>query len=479
MLRLHIRRGGAAFHRERVYSLNIIIAGAGKVGLTLAGRLSGEGHSVTVVDVSRQALDRAANQLDVMCVQGNGSTRSTLLEAGAEGADVVIAATNSDENNLLCCHCAHLLGAGCTVARVRSVDYAGDLDYLKADLGIDLLVNPELATAREISRLLRFPGAAAVDTFARGRVEIVAFHVQPGDFVSGRSLAALASRLQDLPLLFCAVERGEQVVIPDGSFILSPGDQAYLAGTPAGISQFFKLLGRHQHKLRSAFIIGGGRVAYYLLAILERLGMSCKVVERSEGRCRELAQRFPRSLVILGDGTDPELLEEEHLASSDAFVALTDRDEDNLIISLYAHQCGVPKVVAKSSRHNYTAIARSAGVESVVSPKLITADQILRLVRGIQNSKGSAMTALYRIADGRAEAMEFVADRSTRNLGQPLRALKLRRGVLIAVIVRAGKVIIPEGSTCLLEGDTVILVARDSGILDLNDIYADAFGTGG
>lgn len=459
--------------------MNIIIAGAGKVGFTLAEHLSQEGHSVTVVDVSQTALDRASNQLDVMCVKGNSSTRSTLLEAGADSADVVIAATNSDENNLLCCHCAHLMGVGCTVARVRNADYAGDLDYLKADLGIDLLVNPELATAEEISRLLRFPGAAAVDTFARGRVEIVAFHVQPTDFVADRSLASLGHKLQNLPLLFCAVERGDQVVIPDGAFTLRQGDKAYLAGTPAGISQFFKLLGRHQHKLRSAFILGGGRVSYYLLAILERLGMSCKVVEKNEARCRELAERFPRSLIIHGDGTDPELLGEEHLAASDAFVALTDRDEDNLIISLYAHQCGVTKVVAKSSRQNYAAIARSAGVESVVSPKLTTVDQILRLVRGIQNSKGNAMTALYRIAGGRAEAMEFQVGQSTRNLGVPLRQLQLRRGVLIAVVVRGSKVIIPEGSTCLEKDDTVILVARDSGILDLNDIYADPFGTEG
>ena len=449
------------------------------MGATVAQHLAAEHHNITVVDISEDTLSRISNQLDVMCIKGSCVSRTVLEDAGAADADFVVAATSSDEINLLCGHTAKRLGVPNTVARVRNADYAGDLDYLKADLGIDLLVNPELATAEEISRLLRFPGAAAVDTFARGRVEIVAFHVQPTDFVADRSLASLGHKLQNLPLLFCAVERGDQVVIPDGAFTLRQGDKAYLAGTPAGISQFFKLLGRHQHKLRSAFILGGGRVSYYLLAILERLGMSCKVVEKNEARCRELAERFPRSLIIHGDGTDPELLGEEHLAASDAFVALTDRDEDNLIISLYAHQCGVPKVVAKSSRQNYSAIARSAGVESVVSPKTATADQILRLIRGIQNSKGTVMTALYRIAEGKAEAMEFLVNDSTRNLGIPLRQLRLRRGVLIAVVVRGSKVIIPEGSTCLEKGDTVILVARDSGILDLNDIYADSFGTGG
>lgn len=458
--------------------MNLILVGAGKVGLTLAEHLSREGHNITVVDTAQAALERAGNHLDVLCIKGNGASRPVLLEAGAQSADVVIAATNSDENNLLCCHCAHRLGAAYTVARVRSSDYSGDADSLKKELGIQMVVNPELATAVEISRLLRFPSAANIETFARDRVEILSFHVQPSDFVAGRSLASLSPQIRGLPLLFSAVERGEELVIPDGSFTLEPGDKAYLAGTPSGIHQFFRLLGRQNQRLRNIFLLGGGRVSYYLLGILQRLGMHCKVVERNPDRCRELAERFPHALILHGDGTDPELLAEEHLAASDSFVALTDRDEDNLILSLYAHQCGVRKVIAKSSRQNYSAIARSAGVESVVSPKLITADQILQFIRGIQNSKGTAMTALYRIAEGRAEAMEFPVTQATRNLGVPLRELRLRRGVLLAVLVRKASVIIPEGSTCLMEGDRVILVAKDSGILDLNDIYAEPFPRG-
>lgn len=275
------------------------------------------------------------------------------------------------------------------------------------------------------------------------------------------------------------MERGAEVFIPNGASILSQGDKVYMAGTPNGIHQFFKLLGRQAHRIRSALILGGGRITYYLLLQLERLGMKCKVVEKDEDRCRALSEQFPHSLIIHGDGTDPELLTEERLTASDAFVALTDRDEDNLIISLYAHQSGVSKVVAKSSRQNYTSIAHSAGVESVVSPKFTTAYQILRLIRGLQNSKGTAMTALYRIAGGQAEAMEFPVTTATRGLGVPLKNLRLRQGVLIAVIVRRGKVIIPEGSTCLENGDDVIVVARNSGILDLNDIYAEGLGAGG
>lgn len=455
--------------------MNIIIAGAGKVGRNVAGHLIAEGHSVTVVDTVQEALDRASNQLDVMCVKGNGASRSALLEADIRDADMVIAATGSDEINLLCCHCAHGFGVPSTVARVRDVEYMGDLENMKRDLGIDLLVNPELATAIEISRLLRFPNAANIDTFARGSVEIVSFHVQEDDFLVSRSLASLTSKIRDLAVLFCAVERGDDVAIPNGSFVLQQGDKVYLAGTPAGIHQFFKLLGRHSHKIRSAFIVGGGRITFYLINLLERLGISCKVIEKNEQRCRELAEVFPKALIIHGDGTDPELLADERMEASDAFIALTDRDEDNLIISLCAHQAGMAKVIAKSNRQNYSAIARSAGVESVVSPKLTTADQILRQVRGIMNSKGTVMTSLYRIAEGRAEAMEFLVSPATRNLGIPLKNLrqKLKSGILVAVVVRGGQVTIPNGSTTLEAGDTVIVVAHGSGIMDLNDIFTD------
>ena len=455
-------------------ALNIIIAGGGKVGGTLAEQLAAEGHSVTIIDMDQDTLDRLNNQLDVMCIKGSCTSRGTLIEAGASAADVIIAATDSDEVNLLCCHCAHRLGVPHSVARVRDTSYINDMDALKGDLGITMLVNPELSAAVEISRILRFPSAANVETFARGRVELVSFQVQPQDFLTGRSLAELSSKIQSLPILFCAVERGEKVFIPNGSTVLEQGDRVYMAGTPGGLHQFFRLLGRNDHRIKDVFIVGGGRIVFYLLVQLERLGMSCKVAERDADRCRQLAETFLRSLIIHGDGTDPELLTEERMSASDAFIALTDRDEDNLIISLYAHQEGVPKVVAKSSHQNYTSIARSAGVESVVSPKLTTAYQILRLIRGLQNSKGSSMTALYRIAGGRAEAMEFRVRPDDRHLDVPLRNLSrhLRPGVLIAVIVRDGNVIIPDGSTCLQAEDDVIVVAQNSVITDLDDIYA-------
>ena len=294
--------------------------------------------------------------------------------------------------------------------------------------------------------------------------------------MAGHPLSAQSHKLQALPMLFCAAEReGGDVVIPDGSFVPQPGDRLYVIGQPSGLTAFFRLLGRHTPQCRDVFLVGGGRIAYYLSAILERQGMKVKIVERDEARCRMISEKFPRAIVLCADGTDSELLESENLTSYDAFVALTDRDEDNLIISLYAMQRGISKVVTKCTRQNYAGIVRSLGLDSIVSPKFITASHILHMVRGLQNSKGSVMNSLHRIADGHAEAMDFTVGPSTRFLGVPLKDLHLKKGILLASIVRGQEIIIPEGSTCLLENDRVVIIARGGGILDLNDIYDDEF----
>ncbi|MBC5733334.1 Trk system potassium transporter TrkA [Flavonifractor sp. DFI.6.63] len=454
--------------------MKIIIVGDGKVGFTLAEHLSQEEHDVTVIDTNDDALRRASESLDVMCVKGNGASISALRESGADTADVVIAATSMDEVNMVCCLTAKRLGAKYVIARVRNVEYAAELATLKQELGIDMVINPENATAVEISRLLRFPSAANIETFYRGRVELIGFRVQEGDFIVGHPLSAQSHKLQELPMLMCAVERCGEVTIPDGSFVPQAEDRLYLIGQPSGLTDFFKLLGRYTPRLKDVFLVGGGRIAHYLTAILEHLGMRVKIVERSMDRCRHLSEVLPRTMVICGDGTDQELLEQENISAADAFVALTDRDEDNLIISLYAMQQGLKKVVAKSNRQNYAGIARAVGLDSVISPKFITANQILQVVRGMQNSKGSVMNALYRIAGGHAEAMEFLANDTTRNLGIPLKDLRLKKGILIAVLVHQNRIIIPDGSSILSQGDTVIIVSRNHGILDINDIYDDS-----
>ena len=455
--------------------LNVIIVGSGKVGYTLAEHLSQEDHDVTIIDTDGETLHRASETLDVMCIKGNGASISALVEAGAANADVLIAATSMDEINMVCCLTAKRLGAKYTIARVRNVEYAADLESLKQELGIDLVINPENATALEISQLLRFPTAANLETFYRGQVELISFRVRESDFLTGQPLSAQSGKLRDLPVLFCAAEREDgEVVIPDGSFVPKAGDRLYLIGQSGGLGDFFRLLGRYTQQCRNVLVIGGGRVTHYLTRLLEKAGTKVKIIEQDMGRCRQLSEAFPKASIICGDGTDHELLEEENVSAYDAFVALTDRDEDNLIISLYAMQQGIAKVIAKSNRQNYTPIARAAGLDSVLSPKLITAGQILQAVRGIQNSKGSVMTALYKIADGHAEAMEFLVNETTRHQGIPLRDLHLKRGILIAVVIHQGRVIIPDGSSQITAGDTVILVSHNHGILDINDIYEDS-----
>ena len=455
--------------------LKIIIVGAGKVGYALAEQLCRENHDVTIIDSSEDALRRACDTLDVMGFKGNGVNISVLTEAGATDADLLVAATNMDELNMACCLTAKNLGTRYTIARIRNPEYYSNMGTIKRNFGIGMVINPENATAMEIARLLRFPSAANMESFCRGRVELMSFRVQEDDFITGKPLHTLSDRIRKLSMLFCAVERNDQVIIPNGSFVPQANDKLYIIGKPTGLDEFFRLLDRYSHKIRHVFVVGGGRVSIYLTQLLEKMNIKVKLVERSEERCRLISEKLPKTMVICGDGTDHEVLDSESLTSSDAFVALTDRDEDNLIISLYALQQGLSKVIAKSNRQNYAGIARAVGLDSVISPKLITASHILHVVRGMGNSQGSVMQALYRIADDQAEATEFVVNGTTRHLGVPLKDLKLRQGVLVAVIVRDDQVIIPDGSTCIQERDSVIIVSKDHTILDVNDIYDTAF----
>ena len=463
----------AIFHRKDCNSLKIIIVGNGKVGFSLAQQLVREEHEVTIVDQREDSLRRAMDALDAMAVRGNGISVPTLEEAGADEADMLVAATNSDEVNMVCCLTAKNLGTKFTIARIRNPEYSGGLAALRRNLKIDMVINPENATAVEIARLLRFPSAANIETFCRGRVELMGFRLQEGDFLVGAPLRDLPAQVKKLSLLFCAVERQGEVSIPNGSFVPQAGDQLYMVGRPSSLDQFFRQLGRYAPKVKQVFIVGGGKIAMYLARGMEKLGIRLKIVEQSQDRCRLIHEHFPKVTAICGDGTDQELLESENLSACDAFVALTDRDEDNLILSLYAMQQGLPKVITKCNRQNYAGLAHSVGLDSVVSPKFITASQILRLVRGMENSQGSVMNALYRIADGGAEAMEFTVSPTTKHLEVPLKDLHLRPGILLAVIVRGQDIIIPEGSTCLRANDNVILISRNSGVLDLNDIYGD------
>lgn len=456
--------------------MKIIIVGNGKVGYSLAEQLVAEHHDVTVVDIHEHNLTNASDTLDLMILQGNGVSADTLREAGADTADLLVATTNADEINMVCCLTAKNLGTKYTIARIRTPEYNTNLPELRKNLKIDMVINPESSTAAEISRLLRFPSAANIESFCRGRVELMGFRLQEGDFLIGHPLYALDSNIKQLSLLFCAADRDGELIIPKGSFVPQTGDTLYLMGHPDSLDQFFKILGRYTSRVNKAFILGGGKITGYLIPLLDKLGVRSKVVELREDRCRDLCERFPHVTVIHGDGAAPELLESEAMTDYDAFVALTDRDEDNFIISLYAQHENVSKVITKCNRQNYLGIARNVGLDSVISPKFITTSRILHVVRGMQNSQGSVMNSLHRIANGAADAMEFTVTSSTHHLGVPLKDLRLRSNVLIGVILRDTQIIIPEGSSTIQEGDKVIIVAPTGKVMQLNDIYSEAGG---
>ncbi len=452
--------------------MNIVIVGDGKVGYTLAEYLSREAHDVTIVDRNLQALNKAQDTLDVMCVRGNGANVSTLVEAGVKDADMIIAVTTSDETNMVCCLMGKKLGAKYAISRIRDPEYTDSLQMLREELEIDMVINPERAAAMEISRLLRYPFATNLETFAHGRVEMVEFTVSASDELAGVPLRALSKRFSKI--LFGAVERDGEPLIPWGDFVMKVGDKVHAVGEAAGISHFFRRIGRNTQRVRSALLIGGGHISYYLAQVIEDIGVELKIIEINPAKAELLSEKLEHVQVVCGDGTDQELLESEHIRATDALVCLTDRDEENLITGLYGVKIGVPKVVVKVNRLNYLDLIGNLGVESVISPKITTATVILRQVRALAISQGAAAEKIYRIMNGEVEAQEFTAAAGARYLGKPLSQLGIRKGVLVGVIVRNRKVIIPFGADHIEAGDRVVLIAKTGQVMGLEDALQGA-----
>ena len=451
--------------------MRILLVGDGKVGHTLAESLTGEGHDVVIIDRDEEVLQHCEDTLDVICVRGNGANAKTLIEAGVSTADIVIAATASDETNMLCCLVAKRLGAKYTIARIRDPEYNESLTLLQRELGIDLTTNPERATAMEISRLLRFPYASTIEHFAKGHVELVEFRAQEKDRIVGLPLKNLSAVLPGIPrVLYAAVERDGQVHIPNGDFILRPGDRVRVAGDNVTITNYFRFLGRNSLRVKNVMLLGGGRISYYLAKIIVPMGIHVTILEINPEKARALSQQLPQVDVILGDGTDQDLLEQEGIRDMDAFVCLCDRDEENLMTGLFAARQGVPKIIVKNTRITYADILSDLGLDSMVSPRSITCDNILRYVRARINGEGTKIERLYRLIDGKAEAMEFIARDGDPYIGIPLKNLTVRRNTLVAVIVRGSKVIVPFGNDFIEDGDRVVVMACESGITDLNEV---------
>jgi trk system potassium uptake protein TrkA len=452
--------------------MKIIIVGGGKVGYTLAQQLVTEEHDIILIDHDAEVLSHADETLDIMCIRGNGASVEILKEANISEADLLIAVTDGDELNMICCVIGKKLGAKHTVARIRNTDYSNEYKMLKQELELDMVINPEMDAADEIARMIQFPSAANVETFANNMLEMVEFRVLDTDPIINIELMELTKKLPS-KVLFCTVKRNGETIIPRGNFRFNPGDTTYVIGERKDINKFFSYLGRSSHRPKNVTIIGGSRIAIYLSWLLEELNMNVKIIELNKERCMLLSEILPNALIILGDGTDQEVLDNENIQSADVTVALTDMDEENLISSLYAHQCGVPKVILKINRHNYIPIVKKLGLESIISPKLTTADSILRYVRALDNSKGIAVEKLYKIMDDEAEVAEFTA-KNAHDLPDlidiKLKDLKLKKDILIAALVRNKKIIIPYGNDCIKEGDKVIVVTKSGFITDLSEI---------
>lgn len=452
--------------------MNIIIVGAGKVGYALAEHLSKEGCDITIIDNDMDALTDASDNLDVICIKGSGLGMLTLKEAGASEADLVIATTSSDEVNMLCCLTAKRMGVPHIVARIRDPEYSSEIKMLQSELGLDMIINPEQETAREISRILAFPTAISVDSFARGRVELLSFRIREEDGLDGKSLQQIAGSIRQ-SILFCAILRGEEVCIPTGQFILQAGDIVYILGTPSEILGFFKRIGRDTHKIHSAMILGGGRIAYYLCKYIAKAGIQVKLIEIDRERCQMIDELFPNCMIIHGDGTDDKLLLSENIQDTGAIVCLTGRDEYNIITGLYASKFPKPKIIVKITRQNYEALSQDLAIDSFVNPKTITASQIIRYVRAIKNSMGSNIVTLYKLVGGKVEALQFVANSTTRHLNENFRDVNFKKDVLVAAIIRDNKTIIPKGNDCIRNHDNLIIITRENNVTNLNDIFQD------
>ncbi len=452
--------------------MKIIIVGCGKVGFAIAQQLTQENHDLTVVDTDGEHLSRADGELDAMCLAGNGASISTLMEAGARNADLVIAVTGLDETNLVCCLIAKSLGAMHTIARVRNPDYRRDADMLKREIGLDMVINPDLAAAQEIARILSFPAAISVEPFAGGRIDMIGFQLQESDTILGHSLSDF-HRQRAAEVLICAAQRGDECIIPNGSFVPQLDDRLYMVGAKTELHKMLKTMGRSLQRVKDVSILGGSRISMYLSWELAKSGTRVHIVEKNHEKCIRLSDNLPNAMIIEGDGTDSSLIHSENLFGTDGFVSLTDRDEDNLLMALSARRAGVRKVLAKMTRPNYMDLVQETGLGSIISPKDIIANQITRYVRALANSQDMAVESLYKLLGGRVEALEFtVSDDGAELLDKPLKDLELKSGILLAAIVREGRTIIPGGLTTIRPADHVLVVTNQRGLTDLRHILA-------
>lgn len=450
--------------------MNIIIVGCGKVGEALADQLNEEGSNITVVDINADKVHNVSSKYDVMGVVGNGATHSILQEAGIMHSDLLIAVTGSDELNLLCCLIAKKAGNCQTIARVRSPEYSSEAPYLKDELGLAMVINPEFTAAAEIARVLRFPSAMKIDTFAKGRVEMMKFRLPENSPLVGFAVKELAGKFK-CDVLICTVERENGAFIANGNLVFEEKDVISLIATPRNANDFFRKINYKMNSVKDIMIIGGGEIAYYLCKILKRSGnMSVKIIEKDQKRCEELSSELEYVRIIHGDAAEQTLLMEEGLENVGGFVALTNLDEENIFLSLFAKSATNGKIVTKINRIDFNDVIKRLDLDSTIYPKNITSETIARYVRAMKNTIGSNVETLYSIVKGQIEAAEFSIKEGSPVVGIPLSKLQLHEGVLIAAILRGKTVITPHGEDEIQPGDSVVIVSKHTELHDISDI---------
>ncbi|MCH5266511.1 MAG: Trk system potassium transporter TrkA [Lachnospiraceae bacterium] len=449
--------------------LQIIIVGCGKVGATLIEQLSKEGHDITIIDRNPEKIQEMTNLYDVMGLVGNGASYSVQMEAGIEKTDLIIAVTGSDELNLLCCTVAKQVGDCAAVARVRTPDYSKEATYLREQLGLTLIINPELEAAREMARILFLPTALDVNTFAHGQAELIKFKMPENNILDGMTIANLGKNITN-DILICDIERDGQVYIPDGNFRMAQGDIITFVASRPVIRSFLEQIGFATKQVRNTMIIGGGKASYYLAAQLLHMGISVKIIERNRSRCEELSILLPDAIIINGDGTNQELLREEGIEHIESFVPLTGIDEENIMLTLHARQVSDAKVITRINRNTFHNVISSLDLGSVIYPQHITSEAIIAYVRAKKNSMNSNIETLYHMSDYRVEAIEFRVDEPSAVTDVPLRDLALKKNLLVACIFRNGIVRIPTGQDSIHVGDTVMVVTTHTGFHNILDI---------
>ncbi len=454
---------------EIKHNLNIIIVGIGKVGGTLVEQLSKEGNDITIIDKNPNAVQGMSSLYDVMGVVGNGASYSVQMEAGIENCDLFIAVTESDELNLLCCTVAKRVSNCSAIARVRTPDYSKEVEYLREKLGLTMIINPDLESAKEVARILYLPATLEVNSFAHGQAEMVKFKIPEGNILVNLPISQLGKTISH-KVLICAVERDGEVYIPSGNFILEEGDIISYVANRKVAKQFLNDLGFNTRQVKNTMIIGGGTSAQYLADKLLHSGVAVKIIEKDRARCEELSLLLPKAIIINGDGTDEELLKEEGIHSAESFVPLTGIDEENIMLTLFARQVSNAKVVTKINHITFKDVINNLDLGSVIYPRYITSEAIIAYARAKKNSLGSNIETLYHMFDSRVEAIEFRVRNSSKVTNTPLMELSLKKNLLITFINRNGSIIIPSGQDSIKVGDTVMIVTTHTGFNDILDI---------